>query len=524
MIKSIICLAGCILLTVNLLQARDNRDARQVQGADIQIGDTTAREKDSAARSSDSVSNRADTSAKPQDSVVKTQDTATGPQQAASRQANGGSPDNSAKPAADDAKQQADTARHTEHPYRRELDTRWFISPLLKVQFQDFGMLEKDRKGYLSDANTLPFASRGNGSFAASAYKNITGRLSISADLGLSFGHSTNDSMLISQTKSKTYNLLNATVFYHLLNPSFALQPFISIGFNDIISDASYLTAPIGVGAKFNGRKIMVMGQVAYGYALSKNIANTTMYSLGIYLPIKNKKSKQMEKEDNSPYNRSANNKNDSSGKRVVNNFYITIKMDSVLNARNRKNGDGMDDDDALGNLVKAGRNKKGNGSGGNGSSGNGSGGNGTGDGDGTGDKKGFELEESRVDTVNGRPVFKFFVYFEFNEYALNSKAFSAVDHAIAQMRKNPEQNILINGFADDIGTIPQNNFISRKRSQMVFEYMNSRGVASERMTPKFFGKQFPVASNDDPNMSWLNRRVEIVVEDKDYKVASDKP
>jgi outer membrane protein OmpA-like peptidoglycan-associated protein len=511
MIKSIICLAGCILLTVNLLQARDYRDACQGPDTAIQIGDTTAKEKDSAARSRDSVSNPADTPARPQDTAVKTQDTPAAQQAADASQHAVTAPDNTAKPAADDAKQPADTTQHTDRPYRRELDTRWFISPLLKVQFQDFGMLEKDRKGYLSDANTLPFFSRGNGSFAASAYKNITGRLSMSADLGLSFGHSTNDSVLISQTKSKTYNLLNATVFYHLLNPSFALQPFISIGFNDIISDASYLTAPIGFGAKYNGRKIMVMGQVAYGYALSKNIANSTMYSLGIYIPIKNKKSKQMDKEDNSPYNRSANNKNDTSGKRVVNNFYITIKMDSVLNARNRKNGDGMDDDDALGNLVKAGRHRKG------------AGGNGTGDDDGTdSDKKPFELEESRVDTVNGRPVFKFFVYFEFNEYALNTKAFSAVDHAIAQMRKNPDQNILINGYADDIGTIPQNNFISRKRSQMVFEYMNSRGVASERMTPKFFGKQFPVASNDDPNMSWLNRRVEIVVEDKDYKVAAD--
>ncbi len=28
----------------------------------------------------------------------------------------------------------------------RQLDTRWFISPLLKLQFQDFAMLEKTGK------------------------------------------------------------------------------------------------------------------------------------------------------------------------------------------------------------------------------------------------------------------------------------------------------------------------------------------------------------------------------------------
>ncbi len=182
-------------------------------------------------------------------------------------------------------------------------------------------MIEKDRKGYLSDANTLPFLSRGNGSFAASAYKNLTNRLSISADLGLSFGHSTNDSVLISQTKSKTYNLLNATVFYHLLSPGYRLQPFLSIGINDIVSDASYLTTPIGFGAKFNSKKIMVMGQIAYGYAISSNVASSTLYSVGIYIPIGNKKKKADTAEDNSAYNRAVNAKKDSAKGGIVNNF-----------------------------------------------------------------------------------------------------------------------------------------------------------------------------------------------------------
>jgi peptidoglycan-associated lipoprotein len=472
--KSIICLAACLLLTAQLLKAQDTA-ARQIRDTAIQVQDTSGRSKDSVSKPVD---------------MAKAQDPIT-PQQ----------------PPKDNMKPASDTAQQSESgPQRRELDNRWFVAPLLKVQFQDFGMLEKDRKGYLSDANTLPFAQRGNGSFAASAYKNITGRLSVSADLGLSFGHVTNDSVLISQTKSKTYNLLNATFFYHLLNASYRLQPFVSAGFNDIISDANYMTAPLGLGVKFNSRKIMVMGQVMYGYAISKNIANSTMYAVGIYLPIKSKKYKQQEEEDKSPYNRKDNAKNDTSGKRIINNFYITIRMDSVLNARNKKKGDGSDDDDAMSALTKA-AHKKGAGAKSDGSA----------DGNASGDGTPPSLEESRVDTVDGRPVYKYFVYFEFNDFTLNTRAFAVVDKAILQMRKNPDQKILINGFADDIGTVPQNNYISRRRSQMVFEYMNSRGVASERMTPKFFGKQFQVADND-PNSAWLNRRVEIVVQDNFVK------
>jgi outer membrane protein OmpA-like peptidoglycan-associated protein len=472
--KSIICLALCLFLTGTLLKAQDTT-ARQPRDTATQIQDSAARAKDSAARFQDSVSKTQQASATP-----AVQD--------------------NARQIPEDPK--PGNAQNREGYTRREVDTRWFIAPLTKLQFQDFAMLEKDRKGYLSDANTLPFPQRGNGSFAASAYKNITGRLSISADLGLSFGHCTNDSVLISKTQSKTYNLLNATLFYHLLNASFRLQPFISIGFNDIIADASYMTAPIGIGAKFNSKHIMVMGQVAYGYALSSNVANNTMYSLGVYIPIRNRKSKMMDSLDNSPANKTAK---DTSGKKVINNFYITIKMDSVLNARNAKNND--DATDAINALAggSKGGHKKGGGTGGDGSD------NMTDGSDGS-DKPG--LENPRIDTVNGKLVFKYFVYFEFNEYSLNSSAFAVVDRAIFQMRKNPERNILINGYADDIGTIPQNNFISRKRSQMVFEYMNSRGVASERMTPKFFGKQFPVADND-PTTSWMNRRVEIVVKEK---------
>jgi outer membrane protein OmpA-like peptidoglycan-associated protein len=505
--KLIICLAGCLLLMAHCLQAQDSE--KKASDRTKQISDSTILTQDSAKKAKDtSILQPVDTtSRKPQDAPAQpAQDSAAKVQDAPAPAAN------DAAKTQDDSHPAQDTAQQQipDQTTSRELDTRWFISPLLKVQFQDFAMIEKDRKGYMSDANTLPFLSRGNGSFAASAYKNITNRLSFSADLGLSLGHCTNDSVLISQTKSKTYNLLNATIFYHLLSPGYRLQPFISLGINDIVSDASYLSAPIGFGAKFNSKKIMVMGQVAFGYAVSKNIATTTMYSLGIYLPIGNKKKKQdTTAQDNSAYNRAANAKKDSANHGgIVNNFYITIKMDSL-----NKKKDGDDDplsDYEHGGAGKNGSHKK---RGGSGSSGAGDDGDTSSSDNGT--DKPFKLEDFRVDTVDGRPVYRFYVYFEFNQYTLTSKGFEIVDRAIGELRENKGMKILINGYTDDVGTVPQNNFISRKRSQMVFDYMNSRGIGSERMLPKFFGKDNPVASNENPNTSWLNRRVEIIVQDK---------
>src|SRR6185437_10199795 len=320
---------------------------------------------------------------------------------------------------------------------RHELDKRWFISPLLKLQFQDFGMLEKNRKGYLSNANNLPFLQRGNASFAASAYKNLTQRLSVSADIGLSFGHVTSNDVLISQTQSKTYNLLNAAIYYHLIGPSYRLQPYVTIGFNDLISDASYLTLPMGIGAKFNSRKIMVLGQVTYGYGLSGNNASTTMYSVGIYIPINSKKHKQLD-DDKKPYNKNQKDKakkNDSTSKNtgnVTNNIYITINMDSVLKAKGllddngnpiggRRGGSDDGEDEAS---ARRRRRKPFNSLG----------------------LDDFGDNDYRIDSLDGKPVIRFVVYFEFNEYGLNSRAFADIDKVIGHLKRSPEFSVEIKG------------------------------------------------------------------------------
>ncbi len=401
---------------------------------------------------------------------------------------------------------------------KKDWDTRWFISPFLKFQLQDFAMLEKNRKGYLSNANTLPFQDKGNMSFAASIYKNVTGRLSFSGDLGFSYGHVTSSEVLLSQTKTKTFNLLNATVYYHLLSARYRLQPFISLGINNLTNDQSYTSAPVGVGLKFHSksRKIMLTGLASYGYAVSKNIAPTMVYSMGMYLPLNNKKKKKANLEDNTAANQTGKDdakkkdasKNDSTASKggVTNNIYITINLDSVAKARGYRKAD--EDDDQSGGGRR--RRKSGNGS----------------DNDdelsedaeklSKFDMQDFGSQDYKMDTVNGHPVIKFVVYFEFNEYAMTTRAFSTIDRIIYQLRKNPVLVADVKGYTDNVGTAEYNNFLSRKRAQTVFDYLNSKGIPSDKMSSQYFGKDDPVADNADPNTAWLNRRAEIIVHVKD--------
>src|ERR1700722_16025232 len=333
--KKIIGLIGCFLIALTTVRGQDtgkaaadsvitlgpdtatqtpahsviSRDTTSKPLADTSFryhGDTTARPKDSVitvhvnTQNSDTTTKTSVQGAVVEVKTVTTPADTTKHDQTPADQANSDQNKSDQAKADQQAKDTA-TSADQDQDQSHELDHRWFISPLLKFQFQDFAMLEKNRKGYLSNANTLPFFQRGNASFAASAYKNITNRLSFSADLGLSFGHVTSNNVLLSTTKSQTFNLLNAALYYHLLSPAYRLQPYITIGFNDIINNGSFPTVPLGIGAKFNSRKIMVLGQITYGQSVSSSVASTTMYSLGIYIPIKSKKYKNID-QDNSPY------------------------------------------------------------------------------------------------------------------------------------------------------------------------------------------------------------------------------
>ncbi len=350
-------------------------------------------------------------------------------------------------------------------------DKRWFLSPFLKLQAQDFGMLEKQRKGYLSNAETLPFTSKTNRSAALSAYKNLNGHFSASIDLGASIGHVTSKDSLISQTKSRTYGLGAATLYYNLLGNQFKLQPFLAAGINGLVNKGAFLSAPVGMGVKYSGKKIMIEGEAAYGYSVSPNIANTLMYTLGIYIPFKTKKQKQEEAEE-------ARKKDTGliTITNITNNYYF-YNQDSAKKAQ----------DSLLAEIHK----KK--------------------------EENAQTLaEEMDVDDPMRLPnATKHTVYFYYDQYALTSEAFGIIDGVIQKMKDNPKLFIHLKGHTDMSGSEHYNSPLSKKRSQMVFDYMNSRGISAERMILSGYGKKKPAVQNEDPNTAWMNRRCEMVLFEK---------
>ncbi len=87
-----------------------------------------------------------------------------------------------------------------------------------------------------------------------------------------------------------------------------------------------------------------------------------------------------------------------------------------------------------------------------------------------------------------------------------------AIENLARIMRKEPERNIVIEGFTDDRGAKDANRRLSEQRAQAVRAALVAQGVAPDRIVARGLGESYPVASNASPAGRQLNRRVEILI------------
>jgi outer membrane protein OmpA-like peptidoglycan-associated protein len=79
-------------------------------------------------------------------------------------------------------------------------------------------------------------------------------------------------------------------------------------------------------------------------------------------------------------------------------------------------------------------------------------------------------------------------------------------------VRKDPERNIVIEGFTDSTGRDAGNQRLSEQRAEAVRDALVADGVAPERIVSRGLGEAFPIASNASPAGRRLNGRVEILI------------
>ena len=137
-------------------------------------------------------------------------------------------------------------------------------------------------------------------------------------------------------------------------------------------------------------------------------------------------------------------------------------------------------------------------------------------------DKKAAELaalENAQVETVedaNGltaiKVTFDSGILFDFNKATLSAKAKQNLDKFAAEMTDLPDTDIAILGHTDNVGTAEANQKVSDARANAVSNYLQTKGIAAERITAEGHSYNDPVADNSTAAGRAQNRRVEVFI------------
>jgi len=137
-------------------------------------------------------------------------------------------------------------------------------------------------------------------------------------------------------------------------------------------------------------------------------------------------------------------------------------------------------------------------------------------------DKKAEELaalENAQVETVedaNGltaiKVTFDSGILFDFNKATLSAKAKQNLDKFAAEMTDLPDTDIAILGHTDNVGSAEANQKVSDNRALAVSNYLQTKGIAAERITAEGHSYNDPVADNSTAAGRAQNRRVEVFI------------
>lgn len=139
-------------------------------------------------------------------------------------------------------------------------------------------------------------------------------------------------------------------------------------------------------------------------------------------------------------------------------------------------------------------------------------------------DKQKKELEEQlaqqakveETTDANGlkaiKVTFEGGILFPTGKYNLNEQAKADLSRFASSLNSNPDTNVQIYGFTDNIGSFAVNQKLAGERADAVMSYLANAGVSPTRLTAQGVPMADYVASNDTPAGRAQNRRVEVYI------------
>jgi outer membrane protein OmpA-like peptidoglycan-associated protein len=103
-----------------------------------------------------------------------------------------------------------------------------------------------------------------------------------------------------------------------------------------------------------------------------------------------------------------------------------------------------------------------------------------------------------------------FIIFFEPNSNDLTEETIKKLDRVFEILQKNPNAEIVLNGYSDSVGPASYNEMISEIRANAVKSYLVGKGIEPARIKAFGHGSQKFLGSNKSEEGRQLNRRVEI--------------
>ena len=110
----------------------------------------------------------------------------------------------------------------------------------------------------------------------------------------------------------------------------------------------------------------------------------------------------------------------------------------------------------------------------------------------------------------NGETIILRNVHFDFNKSTLKRESIKTLNQVYSFLAQNPELFFEVAGHTDNIGSIAYNQRLSERRARAVYNYLTTKGIAPDHLTPRGHGELKPIATNRTPEGRRLNRRAEM--------------
>ncbi len=103
-------------------------------------------------------------------------------------------------------------------------------------------------------------------------------------------------------------------------------------------------------------------------------------------------------------------------------------------------------------------------------------------------------------------------INFKFDSSAIEPNSGETLDRAVASLNEAKDVAVRIEGHCDSTGSEAYNQLLSERRATAVQAYLVEHGIAADRLSVAGRGEGTPVASNEDEQGRFQNRRVEFRV------------